>query len=525
MKNRWVLSLFVFVFVISSCIFAFANENLSEDEAKKIAVETVEKYFDIDIDNDFDIEVSEGGKEGSWSIYICRENKNYIDMDVFIEPDKTVSSVSIYSHAKVNSEITKLEARKLADDLVNKMQADKVKDIKFIEKEDDFSFNFEYKRVLNGVEFDEEGINISVDKETGRLSEYSLNWNKNVDIPKVENVIDKSKATNIIEDNIEMRPMYIDTYDKDGNKEVKFVYSPYYKTSSMVDAKDGELEYYIKNIDTDKISKENYKESVSVKIPSYNLNNQEARDYATQKIKELLNKDITITSIEELGDSENEKTSKGEAWGVRFSYKDEEGNEANGKIVIDKNNKEIIYMDTDLDKWEEIDVKPKYTWEDGYERALQVIKDNCQTRGTNIDTEMIKETGDYKDEEGNVTYDKVGSYSFNRLVNGVVYRDNDVTVYVDLNTNNVLGIECEWDNSKVFADKNKALNNEKVKQSYLDKNEVKLFYVTIYDQESDKEEIKLMYKISEKEGMEDIKYMDALTGEFLDFTGDVIKMN
>ncbi|WP_099190128.1 YcdB/YcdC domain-containing protein [Tepidibacter mesophilus] len=525
MKNRWILSLFILVFIMSSCVSIFANENLSGDEAKKIATDAVEKYFDIDIDNNFEVTAEESYEEGAWDINICREDENYVDVDVYIEPDKTVSSVSIYGDVESDKQITKTEARKLADNVVNKMHSDKVKNTKCIEKEDEYSFNFEYNRILNEVEFDQEGIYITVDKETGRLSEYSLNWNKDMDIPKVENVIDKSKAAKIIQDNIEMKPMYMNIYDEDGNEKVSLVYNPYYKTSSMVDAKDGELEYYIKNIDQDMMSKENYKESVSVKTPNYNLNEQETRDLVTQKIKELLNKDITITSIEELADDESKKTSKGQAWGAKFSYKDQEGNEANGKIVIDKNNKEIIHMDTDFEIWDETDVKPKYTWEDGYERALQAIKDSCQSKGINIDTEMTKEAGYYEDKEGNVTYDKVGSYSFNRVVNGVVYRDNDVSVYVDLNTNNVLAIESEWDNTKVFSDKNKALDIEKVKQAYLDKNEVKLCYVTIYDQESDKKEIKLMYKMIEKGGMEDIKHIDALTGEFLDYSGDVIKKN
>ncbi len=525
MKNRWILSLFVLVFIISSCVSAFADGNLSEDEAKKIATDTVEKYFDIDVDDDFEVTVEESYEEGAWDVNICREDENYIDIDVYIERDKTVYSVSIYADTESDKEITKSEARKLADNLVNKMHSDKVKNTKCIEQEDDYCFDFEYRRVLNGVEFDQEGINITVDKENSTVSDYRLDWNKDIDIPKVENVIDKSKAIKIIEDNIEMRPMYIDTYNEDRNQKVKFVYSPYYKTSSMVDAKDGELEYYIKNIDRDMMSKENYKESVSVKTPSYNLTEQEARDFVTKKIKELLNKDITIISIEELGDSENKKTSKGEAWGVKFSYKDEEVDKVNGKVVIDKNNKEIIHMDTDFDKWDETDLKPKYTWEDGYERALQALSDNCQTKAANIDTEIRKTNIDYEDKEGNIYYDNIGRYEFNRVVNGVVYRDNDVTVYVDLSNNNVLGIESEWDNSKVFADKNKALDIEKVKQLYLDKNEVKLCYVTIYDQESNKKEIRLMYKISEKEGIEDIEYMDALTGEFLDYDGEIINMN
>ncbi|CAH2215050.1 YcdB/YcdC domain-containing protein [Tepidibacter aestuarii] len=525
MKNRWILSLFVLVFIISSCTFVFADEKVSKDEAKKVAINTVEKYFDIDINDEFDVTVDKGYEEGTWDINICRGDKNYIDIDVFIESDKTVSSVYIYAHDKSDKEITKFGARKLADNIVNKMNPDKLKNTKCIEAEDDYSFDFKYRRVLNGVDFAYEGINITVDKESGRVSDYSLNWNNDLDIPKVENVIDKDKATKIIEDNIEMRYMYMNTYDKDGNEKVKLMYNPYYKTSSMVDAKDGELEYYIKNINRDIMSKENYKESISVKMPSYNLTEQEAKNFSIQKMKELLNEDINIKSIEELGDSNKENTSKGKAWGIKFSYKDEKENEVNGKLVIDKNNKEIIYMDTDFDKWDETDKKPKYTWEDGYERALQVIKDNCQTKGTNINTEIRKQKEYYEDEEGTVIYEKVARYTFNRVVNGIEYEDNDVTVYVDLNDNRVLAIESEWDNSKIFEDKSKALDSEKVKQLYLDKNEVKLCYVTIYDQESNKKETRLMYKMSKKEGMEDIYYIDALTGEFLDFDGEIINMN
>lgn len=515
MKNRWILSLFVLVFVISNCIFAFADENVSKDDAKKIAVDTVEKYFDIEVEDDFSVEAEEAYEEGAWDVNIFREDKNYLDIDVYIEADKTVSSIYIYTDDENNKKITKDEARKLADNIVNKMHPDKVKNTKCIQTENENSFDFKYKRISNKLEFAHEGIDITVDKETCKVSDYYLDWSNDIDIPVVEDIIDKDKARKIIEDNLEMKPIYIDSYDKDGNEKVKLVYEPSYKISNMVNAKSGELEDYIKNIDKNMISKENYKQSISVKMPSYNLTEQEAKDIAIKKMKELSNKDINIKSIEELGDNNKKKTAKGEAWGVKFTYKDEEKNELEGKLVIDKNNKEIIHMRTDFDKWKEASEKLKYTWEDGYEKALEVIKNNCQSKAINIDTGK-REINEY--------YDEVEQYSFDRVVNGVVYDEDRINVYVDLNNNTVLAIESEWDNSKVFEDKNKALNKEKLKQSYLDKNEVKLCYVTILDQKNNKKSIRLMYRMSEKEGIENIGYIDALTGEFLDYGGEVINM-
>lgn len=50
----------------------------------------------------------------------------------------------------------------------------------------DAYYTYQYQRLVNGVAFPDNGLSISYDGTTGRISSYQLNWNKSVTFPSVQ---------------------------------------------------------------------------------------------------------------------------------------------------------------------------------------------------------------------------------------------------------------------------------------------------------------------------------------------------
>ena len=56
------------------------------------------------------------------------------------------------------------------------------------------SYYFNYVRYENDVPYRDNGINVTINEKTGKVTSYSLNWHENIKFPSVANVISKQRA-------------------------------------------------------------------------------------------------------------------------------------------------------------------------------------------------------------------------------------------------------------------------------------------------------------------------------------------
>lgn len=146
-------------------------------------------------------------------------------------------------------------ARKLAEDLLRRLQPQRFKEVEldqnfrswpvpFLEKgQNPPSQQFSYRRLVNGVPFPANGITVTVDTVNRRITSYHLNW-KDYQFPSPEGIItwDLANANFLQEQPLTL--LYSQIYESGGKNETRLVYRPHpasgQPSSQLIDAKTGE---------------------------------------------------------------------------------------------------------------------------------------------------------------------------------------------------------------------------------------------------------------------------------------------
>lgn len=135
-----------------------------------------------------------------------------------------------------------------AESWLKKVQPEKFKQVKLLapypeeeQYESDY-WNFNYQRLVNGVPCPAHGINVSVDRRTGLVNSYNLNWSK-VNFPGSSNVMGMEKAHDAFLGHMPMSLAYVKEYDKNNLGSFRLVYKPQAESSvqstNIIDALTG----------------------------------------------------------------------------------------------------------------------------------------------------------------------------------------------------------------------------------------------------------------------------------------------
>lgn len=161
---------------------------------------------------------------------------------------------SSQQYGKTDVKFDRKATQRLAEDFLKRVQPDRFKQVVFdtdnnqmnkIAPEPWNTQSFAYRRVVNGVEFPDNGMNANVDPVTGKITSYELNWSE-LELPNVSGILGKDKAlASFLKD----RPLtltYVRIYSNGMPRDLRLVYLPISQDrsnpiSNIVDAKSGEL--------------------------------------------------------------------------------------------------------------------------------------------------------------------------------------------------------------------------------------------------------------------------------------------
>jgi len=122
-----------------------------------------------------------------------------------------VLSVRSYNYNNTGDKnISKPEAKNIAEDFLKRIAPNKFAQTKYEEAENKFLkidvveegniFNFNFIRQVNGIAFSSNSLNVEVDKTKGKIVGYSNDWYDNVTFPNVSQVIGKEASFNKIKE-------------------------------------------------------------------------------------------------------------------------------------------------------------------------------------------------------------------------------------------------------------------------------------------------------------------------------------
>lgn len=200
----------------------------------------------------------------AWSLewrYTDVESKAY--KYIYAQVDAVTKELRSFNSSNSNEKLTKdmtamtkEQAKKLAEEFLNKIQPEKFKKTQYRETTDLYGgfgimppyqngYSFNYIRVENGIPFPSNSLNITVNEYTGEVTNYNYNW-MNITLPAPSKVISLEKAYEILFSKVKFEMQYLHHYPDMNNydkREMKLAYA-LENINILIDANSGTMINY-----------------------------------------------------------------------------------------------------------------------------------------------------------------------------------------------------------------------------------------------------------------------------------------
>lgn len=426
---------------------------------------------------------------------------------------------------------TREEALKVAEELVKKLHPDKLKAAELMDEYrnnlyrpvyNNEIYTFYYMRKINGIDFQDNGIQVQIDKNTLKIRYFNLDWDTAIPIPDSTKAIASDAAKKIYEEKLGLELAYQMIYPQPaGDPKLILVYTQK-NANNHIDAITGEIikqPYYTPMYGV----QESY--AAGGDMGSYVPTPQEqkviddsSKFISKEKAMELLMKYLTVDSKYKMDSSSlygginNENAS----WSFSWSYNDKNNNTYSYLYgAVDAITGEVRSFSVSSS---ENEYKPnavsKYTKEQSREIAEKFLKE--------IQPDKFK-TSEYREQYYDVYMSSVNPSSYNlnyiRKENGISAPFNNLNVTVSAYTGKVINFYMNWQDYD-FPSAAGTMSLEDAYRTLYAKHDLKLRYARIYNYEPNNEStvIKLAYMPDSLNGM-----IDAKNGNFVDYSGKPVQ--
>lgn len=433
-------------------------------------------------------------------------------------------SVSLYSNGNIISynkykayyekesklpSITKEEGLDLAIENIKKISPNLADNLKYKETNEPINpksqeYNYEFLRTVNKVPYLDNNLIVSIDKTSGELLSYNLNWDYNLAFPDKNGIMSLNKAKSLYKEKIGLDLVYKKDYTTE-EPSLYLVYTSLYGNKG-IKAKDGSLFNY-KRKTVDDFDKGEEHIGIDEKKTISSISNLLSEKQAVESARKELNidnsyiaKDINLYSYWK---------NKGKyAWTMNLSKKDENDLIYNYNVSIDASTGDLISFSYDAPFVEASEIK--YDWES----ALTIAKEYIEKR----DPDKIEEIELFDDSSDELANEEQYCFNFIRKHNGAYVAGDSITIDVDGRNGQVVGYNIEWYNGK-FPDTPINIQLEDAYNIMSEEIGFRLEYIK--EDKEDSEKIVLGYLPSPNKPL----IISAETGEILDSSGKQFKEN
>lgn len=286
MKKIMALILLFIMIISSANVYAMPDKNkiLTKQDVITIAKNKLGdiKYYEMNAQyREFT------NKGGVWILFYTDKKDGFQNIEVTIDAKNgEIIRYNLLKEKSGDKNINKDEALKIAKGFLSKVKPlnlnKYVMDKNLYNEETPTSYNFKWRREENGITFLYDIIDVTVDKKTGDVINYTYNWTDG-SLPELKNVVDMNEALKLYKEFLKPQLVYMTLYNKNKG-ETKLIYKP---SQYMINAQNRDfIDIYgnkinlkpsaITNITLDKLTR-NESRSVSkeeaLKIASKYVNN------------------------------------------------------------------------------------------------------------------------------------------------------------------------------------------------------------------------------------------------------------
>jgi hypothetical protein len=428
---------------------------------------------------------------------------------------------------------TKEEALKVAEELAKRLHPDKLNNTKLMDEyqnnlyhpiynNDVYSFYF--ARKLDGIDFQDNGIQIQIDKNTLKVRYFGLEWETVLPIPDSKKAIKVDAAKKIYAEKLGIELAYQMIYpDSTGTPKLILVYTQK-NSNNPIDALTGDIisqPYYGPVY----AMQERYAlgggdgRSASVPTPQEQKVIDDSSKYISkEKAIEILKKYVSIDSKFTMDNSSlyGGYGFENATWNFSWNYTDKTNINSYYYIygAVDAVTGEVKNFNiSSSDNEYKPNTTPKYTPEQCREIAEKYLKEIQPVKFKN---------SEYREQyyDTNMKLQNVANYNMNfiRKENGVSAPFNNLNVNVSAYTGKITGFNMTWNNLE-FPDAKGVISLDDTYKTLYAKHDLMLKYIRVYDYNRYNESmiVKLAYMLDNFYGM-----IDAKSGQFIDYNGKPI---
>lgn len=437
--------------------------------------------------------------------------------------------------------VSRLEAKSKADAFIKKVNASIVNQIKYEENYQnnilDMTYYFSYYRIVNGIPFYNDRVSVTINKNSGDVQSYYTSWTEGLVFPVLGKEISMKQAEEAYKTKLGLRLQYMYSYNDD-KMNIFLVYTPRFNNETYaVDAFTGEKTkvgngYYGVMYDM-ALSSQKTAVARASGTAEVVLNPEESKavlEAAKLKTSEQAEKIARDTKFLEI--SSDFKLSnynlypsypikEDYLWNLSFTKTaaDDKSQEEYINVSISANTGMIMsfYKSYPSDGT----AKPKFVLKDTKAEVDAFVKENYPDLYKSLEYDA-----DYEDVVlGNVSEDMPRNYSYkyNRMVNGIVFPDNGISITYDAVTGKMTNLNLNWYNVE-FPSAAKVIAMDTAYAKLFAGIGLELQYKTemnekILPDPTKKPDVKLVYTLKQGKPL----FLDANSGDIIDSTGNPYK--
>lgn len=533
------------------------NLKISKDNAKAIALKLLSESFNtklneasfnsrIELRTNNDITGKGYVWDLNWYSYSEKSNKN-INVSIDADTGKLLNA-NIYDYSDGNqnlASITKGEAQKIAESFAKKMNPEEFSNTRLVDKSaqsyyyerNGSNYSFNYLRLLNGIPFRDNGLSVTVDGVTGKVSSYSVRWTDNIAVPDTSGIITAEKANEVYRTNYDFKlnyKQYYGSFSSNNEQIYKLVYVPESSSGVFLDAKTGKMmnenndskTAYFDLTDEEKTEFfNNYKE---IKKLDKEIDKNKAQQDMEKIVHDLYGDGYRLEELNYQENTDKNAVYGNNTWSAQFIKGESNDNNAlRGNITIDAMTEGLISAESYsyMDKYDDTNFTPCMDYEAAYHKVLKFIAAYFPDKVKEIDTRAARYMNSKDGKEVPARYQ---NFSFLRTINGIDYQSNNINIQIDMKTGDINRIGCYWSSDIDMPQPNNIISAKDAENIFFTSNKPELYYIS-YNKNNDYNnpdyETKLVYNIYGN-GYNMYEYsIDAFTGKMLNPDGKEIDEN
>jgi hypothetical protein len=467
---------------------------------------------------------SRQGNGSSMSITVDASTGEIVNMNQW--ENVTVPAKRIPKH-------TREEALKLAEELIKRLHPNKFKELELLEEYQNNiytpyyindAYSIYFMRKINGIDFQDNGIQLQIDKNTLKVKSFNLEWDTAITIPNSDKAIKEDSAKKLYAEKLGLELAYQLIYPTPaGEPKLILVYTQK-NSNNPIDAITGEIitqPYYGPMYGMQ--GKYDLGGSAASVNSAPTPQEQKVIDVSSKYISketalELLKKYLSIDSRYKMNNSSlyGGQGTESATWSFSWNYSNKEKNTySNIYGTVDAITGEVKSFNINNSEDEyKANATPKYTKEQCREIAEEFLSG---IQPAKFKTSEYREQ--YYETYGNLQNVHNYNMSYIRKENGISAPFNNLSATVSTYTGKVTNFYMNWNNLN-FPDAKGVISLEDAYKTLYAKHDLMLKYIRIYNYNNNNENmvIKLAYLLDNFYGM-----IDAKNGQFIDFNGNPIK--